>query len=335
MNSVESFSVETQSHWAGAAALPEARYGFALATYDSKLIAVGGQNHLHELLASMTSFNGTDWTTAGLTSLQTARTDHAMALHDGLLYVAGGVGGDYFTSLTSVEVYNGSAWSSITPMNTARAGLGLASYNGRLYAVGGYEDNIGDLKTVEFWDGTAWTVGADMSRKRSYLAVASHNGWLFAAGGENGGTPLSAVRTASAIHTFVGTLLPSQIWIPNAPTSPVINLQRAHMRFHVNDVRSRFSSSYASSVYLRRSRGGTVPAGRIQRPWQLHAKRESNVEEASGKRVVVLARHAHRWPRPILMFSSPARATSRPRGRASISDSPASRACLAGSVWCL
>jgi len=67
-----------------------------------------------------------------------ARVEHAVAVLDGKLYAAGGLGADY-SALSSVERYDPAldAWEAVAPMAEARMAHAVAVLDGKLYAVGG------------------------------------------------------------------------------------------------------------------------------------------------------------------------------------------------------
>ena len=69
-------------------------------------------------------------------SVEVSQLGFGLASHNGQLYAVGGQNA-LFATLNSVEVFNGTSWSTLeTSLATARRRLGLASYGGLLYAVG-------------------------------------------------------------------------------------------------------------------------------------------------------------------------------------------------------
>ncbi len=56
-------------------------------------------------------------------------------MYKDLLFAIGGVipGSD----VNVVERFDGTTWSTVSPMNAGRFGLGVAVYDGYLYAIGG------------------------------------------------------------------------------------------------------------------------------------------------------------------------------------------------------
>ncbi len=145
--------------------------------------------------------------------MPTARQGMGLAVYNNKIYAVGGSTGSSFVGtsppLSTVEIWDGNAWTTGEPMLTARSGLGLAVYNNNLYAMGG---NIGSyitnppLSTVEIWNGTNWTTGTPMPTPRYGLGLATYNNNLYAVGGYNKG-PLSTVEIWNGTNWTTGTSL--------------------------------------------------------------------------------------------------------------------------------
>ncbi|EOD16900.1 hypothetical protein EMIHUDRAFT_356074 [Emiliania huxleyi CCMP1516] len=115
--------------------------------------------------------------------MASARLEHAVAVLDGKLYVAGGMGAGY-THLSSVERYDPAldAWEAVAPMATARQAPAAAVLDGKLYAVGGYNyeeedeevEDVVRINRVERFDSStnAWEEVAPMATARSAPWVA-------------------------------------------------------------------------------------------------------------------------------------------------------------------
>ena len=80
-----------------------------------------------------------------------ARVEHAVAVLDGKLYAAGGLGAGY-SALSSVERYDPAldVWEAVAPMAEARMAHAVAVLDGKLYAVSGL--NHGALSSLERYD---------------------------------------------------------------------------------------------------------------------------------------------------------------------------------------
>jgi N-acetylneuraminic acid mutarotase len=147
--------------------------------------AVGGA-------ASVAAYNSSADTWTGRGAMPTAALVPAVGVVNGVLYMVGGQGTNFFSPLNAVWAYDPSTgtWTSKAPMPTSREFLAVGVVNGILYAVGGY-DGTNILRTVEAYDPSTntWTTKAPMPTGLEELAVGVVNGILYAVGGisSNGG----------------------------------------------------------------------------------------------------------------------------------------------------
>lgn len=124
------------------------------------------------------------WTT--LASMPTARGDFGIAVHEGKIYVIGGVNqnGEY---LGTVEVYNPATndWTSKPSMPTQRSEFATAVYNGKIYVFGG-NTSSGIIGTTEVFDPqtNAWSTAASMPTPRAGLEAIVVNDQIFLIGGK-------------------------------------------------------------------------------------------------------------------------------------------------------
>jgi N-acetylneuraminic acid mutarotase len=159
------------------------------------------------------------WTTKA--PMPAPRTDFAVGVINGILYVVGGhtsdtSGATFF--YTTLEAYDPTTntWTPKADMPTARGGLGASVVNGILYVVGGAGSCappcfITSLATVEAYDPATntWTTKADMPTPRIGVAVEVVNGILYAIGGfssccgPNG--PFGALATVEAYDPATNT----------------------------------------------------------------------------------------------------------------------------------
>ena len=99
----------------------------------------------------------------------------ALAVFDGKLYFAGGLGTTAHNHLSSVERYDPAtnAWEAVAPMATARDSHGMATLDGKLYAVGGYNGDDGPLSSMEQYDPVmnAWEAAAPLTAARSFHGI--------------------------------------------------------------------------------------------------------------------------------------------------------------------
>ena len=105
--------------------------------------------------------------------MATGRRAHAVAVLDGMLYVAGG--------RTDAEASNSlhrydpaaNAWEEVASMRFARFACSAAVLNGKLYVAGGVEEDDAVLSSVECYDPStnSWEEVAPMSTGRSGLTL--------------------------------------------------------------------------------------------------------------------------------------------------------------------
>jgi hypothetical protein len=127
LSSVERYN---GSAWSSVASMVTARRDHDVAVYKGYLYAVGGEDNTGSPLSSVERYDSvTDtWSSsfAGA-NMVTARWNHGVAVYNGLLYAIGGRGTSGVV-LSSVEVFNGTTWSSATSLPEALVGMGVAVY---------------------------------------------------------------------------------------------------------------------------------------------------------------------------------------------------------------
>lgn len=114
-------------------------------------------------------------------SLPVPLEESAAAAADGKLYVMGGfdaVG----RSLSTVYVFDGSAWSPGPSLPLGLDHASAATLDGRLYLSGGHSGG-GDSARLFRLDGTSWTELASMRHARGGHALIAAAGRLYAIGG--------------------------------------------------------------------------------------------------------------------------------------------------------
>merc|ERR1719469_480853 len=88
--------------------------------------------------------------------------------------------------LNTVEVFDGSGWSSAPSMTTKRIAWAATVFGSKLYAMGGSNQFDGFLNTVEVFDGSGWSSAPSMTTKRVSFAAIEFDSKLFVLGGSNG-----------------------------------------------------------------------------------------------------------------------------------------------------
>ncbi|MDI9359159.1 MAG: hypothetical protein QM528_09435 [Phycisphaerales bacterium] len=178
LNSVEVFSNATG--WRTATQrLNTARYGLSLVAYKDSLFAIAGYSN--DIF-----FNSIENFTVGGGWMLSSKTLNRQLLSPGAtvannrLYVAGGYDGS--NAYRTVEVYDGTNWTSAPSMNTARASFGMATYNNKIYVAGGL-GSTGNLDSVEVFNGNNWQSCTPMPTSRYGLGFTEYKGLLYAVGG--------------------------------------------------------------------------------------------------------------------------------------------------------
>jgi N-acetylneuraminic acid mutarotase len=173
--------------------------------------AVGGA-------ASVAAYNSSADTWTGRGAMPTAALVPAVGVVNGVLYMVGGQGTNFFSPLNAVWAYDPSTgtWTSKAPMPTSREFLAVGVVNGILYAVGGY-DGTNILRTVEAYDPSTntWTTKAPMPTGRALLGVGVVNGILYAVGGFNG--PVFPFPSSNVLNSVEAYDPSTNTWTTKAP----------------------------------------------------------------------------------------------------------------------
>jgi len=196
-------------------------------------------------------YNGTTWTN-NPTGLNTSRYAAASGGLQTAAWMAGGYDLPAGAASSASESFNGSTWTSLSPINTARngltgAGTSLASlifgapnhteeYNGSTWAIGNpmntaksYQGGAGTqtaatafgggpppFKTsTENYDGTTWTTSGNMNVARMYLAGCGTQTAALGFGGYTGPMPRS-----TSTESYNGTN-----WATEAPLASGVSHQ--------------------------------------------------------------------------------------------------------------
>jgi N-acetylneuraminic acid mutarotase/glucose/arabinose dehydrogenase len=126
--------------------------------------------------------------------MPTARGAMGVAVQDGKIYAAGGIG---YPAKADMATYDpaADAWQSLAPMPTPRDHLVMESVGGKLYAIGGRNVTVGSVvATNEVYDPdtNTWAARAPMPVARGGIASATLHEHIQVWGGEGpSGTPTS------------------------------------------------------------------------------------------------------------------------------------------------
>jgi hypothetical protein len=118
--------------------------------------------------------------------LAVARQEVGQAVHDGKVYVTGGLGLDT-RAIASVERLDplANTWTRVADMPTTLHHHGMASAGGLLYVVGGYVAGFTGTAAVRAYDPVTnqWSSRAPLPRPRGALAAVEIGGKIYAVGG--------------------------------------------------------------------------------------------------------------------------------------------------------
>ena len=118
-------------------------YYFALTTYRSQLVLIGGYEFVNEgddILTNKlwTLYKYTQWQET-LPPMQSKRYGASAVSHGDHLIVAGG--GNNYETLDIVEVYDGQHWSYVQPLPNQCGDMKSVVFDGHWYLMGGYEQD--------------------------------------------------------------------------------------------------------------------------------------------------------------------------------------------------
>jgi len=143
------------------------------------------------------------WNTA--LSFATARAGHTSVVHNGYVYVVGGVD-VASTRLDNIQYAKLNAdgtvgaWSSITATAVRRSAHSSVVHNGYLYVIGGFDGTLRNDVQFAPIDGSgavgAWQATSSFSTGRYYPACAVHDGHLYLTGGTNGSARYADIQYA-------------------------------------------------------------------------------------------------------------------------------------------
>ncbi len=176
-----------QQKWVDMASMKEPRSSMAVATFDGKIIVIGGRSALG-VLSSVEMYDPINDTWSTLTEKPTAVYDASAAVIGERIYVPGGKKED--GSLTKVlEVFNPrkNEWESFSELPVALSAYGLASYEGQIYLFGGW-DSQKALDTVWRYNPNtdSWNQASPMPSARLNPSVYADAGKIYVMGGSDG-----------------------------------------------------------------------------------------------------------------------------------------------------
>lgn len=194
--------------------LPRSRHTATLLD-DGRVMLVGGEDDSYLQIANVEFIDVVSGTSTAGPSLNLARYEHAaVKLGDGSVIVAGGFGpGGH---LDSVERFDGTSWTTLSPMDAARVGLtGIALDDGRALFFGG-DNSTAIPRSAVVVDGDTDPVGVGIAagvdigaNRRLHAATKLADGRVFIAGGFfTSAIDTSVFLSSDATSTVAGPLLP-------------------------------------------------------------------------------------------------------------------------------
>jgi DNA-binding CsgD family transcriptional regulator len=185
-------------NWVDVASMTEPRSSMAIATFEGKIIAIGGRSSLG-VLSSVEMYDPISNTWSTLKEKPTAVYDASAAVIGEKIYIPGGVKED--GSLTNiVEVFNPrkNEWENVADLPIPISGYGLASYEGQIFLFGGW-DGQKPLDSVWRYDPNTdtWHPGSPMLTARLHPAVLADGGKIYVMGGSDGVSKLSTNESYS------------------------------------------------------------------------------------------------------------------------------------------
>jgi hypothetical protein len=178
--------------WVEFPGLPVPRRGLAVANYENRIYAFGGENTagISNIVDSYDPITNT-WT--GLTSKPTPVTDINAAVLGGLIYIPGGrLASGIPTNITEIYDPRTDDWTSGVPLPKSLSAYALTVYEGRIYIFGGW-DGKQILNNAYVYDphNNSWSQLPSMPTARSYAGAVVVGGKIYVIGGWDGTEALS------------------------------------------------------------------------------------------------------------------------------------------------
>ncbi|KAM8933395.1 kelch-like protein 41 [Pelodytes ibericus] len=134
--------------WKEEKKLPLKVYGHSAVSHNGLIYSLGGKTDDKKCTGRMFVFNPKKGDWKDLPPMRTARSMFGVTVHNGKIFVAGGVTEEGLTA--SVEAYDiaSNKWETITEFPQERSSINMTSLAGSLYAIGGFA--MVQLESQEF-----------------------------------------------------------------------------------------------------------------------------------------------------------------------------------------
>jgi DNA-binding CsgD family transcriptional regulator len=180
------------SRWKRLASLPAGRSGLAVAVYENRIYAIGGETS-QGVTGSIEIYDPVTNSWQNKSPMPFAVTDINAAVIGGKIYVPGGrQASGKVTNILEIYDPRKDLWEEGASLPVAMSAYALVAFEGKLYQFGGWDGNR-YLDTVLVYDPTrdAWTTGSPMPTGRGFAGAAVVDGKIFVVGGFNGAKALA------------------------------------------------------------------------------------------------------------------------------------------------
>ena len=197
------------SRWQELAAMPTARSGLAVAAYENRFYAIGGETTAG--VTGMTEqYDVAANTWAALKPKPLPVTDINAGVIGGKIYIAGGrlASGGVTAVLESYDPGR-DLWETHAALPVALSGYALAVFEGKLYLFGGWDGHKYLASVYEYEpDQDTWSARAPMPYARAFAGAAAAGGEIYVLGGYDG---------TQALDTNAAYLPSRDAWQQRAP----------------------------------------------------------------------------------------------------------------------
>ncbi|MBN1178574.1 MAG: hypothetical protein JXD18_05145 [Anaerolineae bacterium] len=181
------------THWSEMAQMPTRRAGLALAAWNHRLYAIGGEGPDGTTgVVEVYNPQSNVWQRAAGKPTPVAYASAGVV--DGAIYVPGGCT-DSGAAIATLEVYNptSDSWSEAAPLPTPLCAYALAVYDGRIYLFGGTNGNEAFGTTLAYSpQEDRWEALTSLPDARTAAAAAVLNERIYVVGGYAAGRELNA-----------------------------------------------------------------------------------------------------------------------------------------------
>ncbi|HEU5097667.1 MAG TPA: kelch repeat-containing protein, partial [Roseiflexaceae bacterium] len=181
--------------WSAAASYPGTAVDHSgAACLGGKIYLIGGLIKAGAAVKTVYEYNPATNTWTQKADMPTARGAMGVAVANGKVYAAGGIGYPARSDMAAYDPVTNS-WQTLAPMPTARDHLIMEAFDGKLYAIGGRNVMLDSVLAVnEMYDPATntWASRAPMPIARAAMASGTLNNHIQVWGGEGpSGTPTS------------------------------------------------------------------------------------------------------------------------------------------------